>query len=422
MQTGVDVATLKRIGEDSVKLPEGFTVHPRLKRGHIDARLSALKAEGKAEIDWATAECLAFGSLVRQGYNLRLCGQDVERGTFSQRHHVLTDQNSDATAVPLRENKGSPNDGRFQTVNSHLSEEAVLAFEYGYSWESPKNFNVWEAQFGDFNNGAQIIIDTFLASGESKWMRATGLTMMLPHGYDGAGPEHSSARVERFLQMTDDWHDLPRSKALAVTGGGAPRTNSVNMLVANVSTPANYFHLLRRQMLRSYRKPLVIITPKQLLRHADAVSALADMAPGTTFQPVLADAQVKDASSVKTVVFVSGKIYYDLAAKRAEMARNDLAFVRVEELCPFPAEGLAAQLAAYPAAKNVVWMQEEPSNMGAWAYMAPRLQQMLLAQPKHAHLQLQYVGRPALPSPAVGAAVYHKKEVEQLFNDIFNMQ
>jgi probable 2-oxoglutarate dehydrogenase E1 component DHKTD1 len=400
------------------------TVHPRLKRGHIDARLSAL-ASSKSEIDWATAECLAFGSLVREGFNLRLCGQDVERGTFSQRHHVLTDQQSDGTLVPLHSSKQLQSQaGRFTTINSHLSEEAVLGFEYGYSWENPRNFNVWEAQFGDFNNGAQIILDTFVASGESKWLRSSGITILLPHGYDGAGPEHSSSRVERFLQMTDDWHDLPREQALQVNGGGAPRGNSVNMLVANASTPANYFHLLRRQMVRQYRKPLVIVTPKTLLRHPEAVSSLAEMAEGTTFSPVLDDVHVSDPKKVSTVVFLTGKMYYELAAKRTELGRdNTVAFVRLEELCPFPAAGVSAALARYPSAKKVMWAQEEPSNMGCWSYMAPRIGRLLQDSndKKVQKMRVEYVGRPALPSPAVGAAVYHKKEVEKLFKDIFEL-
>ena len=416
-KTGVAVQTLKEIGEASVKLPEGFNLHPRLKRGHVDARLAAL-ASSKPEIDWATAECLAFGSLVREGYNLRLVGQDVERGTFSQRHHVLTDQNTDKTTMPLDVAR-TPGSGRFQTINSHLSEEAVLGFEYGYSWENPLNFNVWEAQFGDFNNGAQIILDTFWASGESKWLRQSGLVLLLPHGYDGAGPEHSSSRVERFLQMTDDWHDLPRSQALAVTGGGAPKTNSVNFLVANVSTPANYFHLLRRQMVRKYRKPLVVITPKTLLRHAEAVSSLAEMGEGTSFQTVIGDEQAKaSAKDVKTVVFLTGKVYYECVAKRAELGRRDLAFVRVEELCPFPLARLQQELSCFPGATEVVWFQEEPSNMGCWGYMAPRLANLTGAKGQKMP-PVRYVGRAALPLPAVGASVYHKKEVELLFKNLF---
>lgn len=386
-----------------------------MKRGHVDARLSALNST-RADLDWATCEVLALESLVRDGFNVRLCGQDVERGTFSQRHHVLTDQQTGGTYQPLNApGMRSNSAGRFTTINSHLAEEAVLGFEYGYSWESSKNMNIWEAQFGDFNNGAQIMIDAFVTSGESKWLRATGQTILLPHGYDGAGPEHSSSRVERFLQMTDDCHDFP--SVVGLNGGGMPKSNNVNFIVANVTTPANYFHLLRRQMVRSYRKPLVVITPKTLLRHADAVSALADMGAGTHFQPVLSDAGV-DASGVKTIVFVTGKVYYELVAKRSELNRTDLVFIRLEELCPFPAAALTAEVAKYTNAQQAVWFQEEPSNMGAWSYAQPRITNML-NQSGRSLSPLRYVGRVALPSPSVGAGVYHKKEVETIFNQIF---
>jgi probable 2-oxoglutarate dehydrogenase E1 component DHKTD1 len=405
---------------DSVALPAGFTLHPRLKRGHVDARLSALES-ATPDIDWATAEVLAYGSLVRDGYNLRLCGQDVERGTFSQRHHVLTDQKTDATLMPmLSAAHRLPKSGRFQTVNTHLSEFAALGFEFGYSWENPRNLNVWEAQFGDFNNGAQIIIDTFLATTEVKWLRASGLIMLLPHGYDGAGPEHSSSRVERFLQMTDDVHDFPLSNIDGViTGGGQPRTNSPNMLIANVTTPANYFHLLRRQMLRTYRKPLIVVTPKTLLRLPEAVSSLEEMAPGSSFKVVLGDAMAEKSpasmKAIKRVVFISGKVYYDLISKRSELKRNDIAFIRLEELCPFPFATLLTHIAKYTSAEEFVWFQEEPSNMGAWSYVQPRLAQLMLASKE----TFRYVGRNALPMSAVGAAVYHKKEVEQIYTTVF---
>lgn len=269
--------------------------------------------------------------------------------------------------------------------------------------------------------GAQIVLDAFVASGESKWLRASGLTILLPHGYDGAGPEHSSSRMERFLQMSDDHTDRSAEELAGLTnGGGEPLSNSVNWLIANPTTPANYFHLLRRQMLRAYRKPLVVVAPKTLLRHADAVSSLADMAPGQRFQPVLPDSHVTKPEQVRTVVFVSGKVYYEACAKRAELGRDDLAFIRVEELSPFPLEQLAAEVARFNNAQRFVWFQEEPANMGAWNYVAPRIQRMMREKvsggSKHT---LQYIGRHALPSPAVGAAVYHKEEVARIFKQLF---
>jgi len=399
--TGVAKEVLKQVALDSVKLPADFNAHPRLVRAHVEARTTAVN--NGAGIDWATAESMAFGSLMKEGYNVRVSGQDVERGTFSQRHGVITDQVNENRYSPLA-NAGYP--GSLQLVSSHLSEFAVLGFEFGYSWESPKNLAMWEAQFGDFHNGAQIIIDNFISSSEDKWLRATGMVMLLPHGFDGAGPEHSSARIERFLQLVNT---EPNSK----------EQGNVNLLAANPTTPANYFHLLRRQMIRKYRKPLVVFSPKVLLRHSQAVSTLEDMAPGTHFQPVIDDNV--DKTKVDTVVLVSGKSYFDLAQKRQENKSENVAFVRVEELSPFPFAEVEKVLEGYTkkskGVKRVLWFQEEPSNAGAWSYVEPRLN-LVLSEKQLPSVKL--VSRPSIASVAVGAGVLHKAEVEKLFADLFN--
>lgn len=405
VQTGVDVSQLKTISKASVTLPPSFAVHPRLKKGHVDARLQV--TESGKDIDWATAEAMAFGTLMAEGKNLRIAGQDVDRGTFSHRHTVLIDQNTAERYTPLL-NAGLP--GKIHSVNSHLAELAVMLYEFGYSWESPNTFNLWEAQFGDFNNGAQIAIDQFLTSSESKWLRQSALTLLLPHGYDGAGPEHSSSRVERFLQLSDD------SEFKIHTKGDK---NNINLIVVNCTTPAQYFHVLRRQLVRNYRKPLVIITPKTLLRHEKAVSNIEEMGPGTQFHSVLADTSLSaaDASKVKTVVLLSGKSYYELVDRRNAAGRSDIAFIRVEELSPFPWEAVQAHIAPYTNASNFVWFQEEPANAGCWNWVMPRINKLLKSMGKNG--EVQYVGRPPLASPAVGAAVYHKKEHEQMFKDLF---
>jgi len=482
LDSGVEWSKLKEIGQLSVAMPppppskeqqqptSSFKVHPRLQRSHINARLTALDAAPTSKsLDWATCETLAFGSLQSEGYHIRIVGQDVERGTFSQRHHVLTDQNTGFTWAPLRALGARQGFGRFHTINSHLSEESVLGFEYGYALESPKHAVVWEAQFGDFFNEAQPILDSLVIGSESKWLRAHGLIVLLPHGYDGAGPEHSSCRMERFLQMSDDPHALPTEHPAQVRmsnanktimkevyGKGKSKTNNkksssnshaaatsadisrhLNLLIANPTTPSNYFHLLRRQYLRPFRKPLVIVGPKTLLRHAKALSAAEEIQPGTAFKPILSDEATTldgtanasaeeriDPAQVKTVVLLTGKLYYDLIEKRAQLKRKDLVFIRLEELAPFPRPQLVQELSKYTAATKLVWLQEEPSNMGAWNYVAPRLQVTLAESPdlpiaKATKCHVEYIGRQALPVPAVGAAVYHKAEINKFMEEVF---
>jgi probable 2-oxoglutarate dehydrogenase E1 component DHKTD1 len=455
--TGVDVQVLREVGRASVTLPAGFAPHDRLVRGHVLPRLAALgyAADGNVDaaaesaalagptLDWATAEALAFGSLLAQGHDVRLSGQDAQRGTFSHRHAMFVDQRSGAKVNPLHEGvaagagSGAPRTaannaagpGRFSVVSSLLSEFGVLGFEYGYSWENPDPLVLWEAQFGDFSNGAQIIIDQFISGGESKWLRQSGLVMLLPHGYDGAGPEHSSARIERFLQLVNSQAVTRMAPAeyarMALEAGVSDKTiaEAHNMVVANPTTPANYFHLLRRQVGRPFRKPLVVVGPKTLLRHPAAKSALADLAPGTGFQPVLTEGAGGDGAApaagpnrdIKRVLLVSGKLHLELAARRAAASSataKETAIVRVEELAPFPTAAIMATLQErYPALGRVDWVQEEPANAGAWtwaeAHMAPALQAAGLPA-------LRYFGRPALAAPAVGLSKLNKLQQEAL--------
>ncbi|KAJ3394106.1 hypothetical protein HDU84_000134 [Entophlyctis sp. JEL0112] len=388
VDTGVDVSTLKKVGIASVE-SHGITPHTRLSKFHITPRLA--KLESGTGLDWATCEALAFGSLLLQGYDVRISGQDVGRGTFSQRHAMLVDQNDEHVVIPL--NHITENQGKMEIANSNLSEFAVLGFEIGVSWENPNRLVIWEAQFGDFFNGAQIIIDTFLSSSESKWLRQTGLVMLLPHGYDGAGPEHSSCRIERFLQLTDAKFDMNDT-----------RPENCNMHVVYPTTPAQMFHVLRRQLARNYRRPLVIAGPKTLLRHPQAVSSITEMAPGTSFQNIIVDAASK--SSVKRVVFCSGKLYYELAKERAIKGLDErVAIVRLEEIAPFPWNDLESTLKEFLGATEYVWAQEEPQNQGCYTFVAPRLQQIL---PQG--IVLQYVGRQTLAVPATGIGAHYKAE------------
>jgi len=395
--TGVSADVLKFVGSKSVQAPEDFNVHSHLKKHHIEGRIK--KLESGAGIDWGTAEALAMGSLLYQGFNIRISGQDVGRATFSHRHAMLVDQESNEIYIPMNDIMENQ-EGKLEIANSILSEEAVLAFEYGMSVESPNNLIIWEAQFGDFFNGAQIILDTYIANGESKWGLQSGLVMMLPHGMDGAGPEHSSCRIERFLQMTD-------SKESSADG------DNVNWEVVHPTTAAQHFHLLRRQMVRNYRKPLVIIAPKTLLRLPAAASTLAEMSPGKCFQTVLSDTNVPAPEKVEKVVFVSGKHYFTLSKYIQENSVQNVAVVRLESICPFPAERLQQELKKFKNAKKFVWSQEEHRNMGCWSFIQPRFENLV-------GVKLSYAGRGELCQPAVGVGQVHQAENKQILDETFS--
>ncbi|MBN8913021.1 MAG: 2-oxoglutarate dehydrogenase E1 component [Rhizobiales bacterium] len=387
--TGVSLETLREIGRNITSIPADFQAHKTIVRLLERRREMVVKGEG---IDWAMAEHLAFGTLVTEGFPVRLSGQDCERGTFSQRHSVLIDQETERRYTPLRH--VAPDQARFEVINSMLSEEAVLGFEYGYSLAEPNALVCWEAQFGDFANGAQVVFDQFISSGERKWLRMSGLVCLLPHGYEGQGPEHSSARLERFLQLCaeDNWQ------------------------VANCTTPANYFHILRRQLHREFRKPLILMTPKSLLRHKRVVSRLDEMGPGTTFHRVLWDDTFrKPEEEIKRVVLCSGKVYYDLADARDAEELFDVYILRLEQLYPFPARALITELGRFPNAE-VIWCQEEPKNMGAWTFIEPNINWVLdrLHSPDR---RVRYAGRSASASTATGLMSKHIHEQKTLVAD-----
>jgi 2-oxoglutarate dehydrogenase E1 component len=384
--TAVPLDALCEVGAALGRVPEGFGVNPKVAR-QLEAKRQAIK-DGEG-IDWATGEALGFGTLLLEGHRVRLSGEDVQRGTFSQRHAVLVDQANQSEYVPL--NNIRDGQARFEVFNSLLSEFGVLGLEYGYTLADPHTLVLWEAQFGDFANGAQVIIDQFIASGEAKWLRMSGLVLLLPHGYEGQGPEHSSARLERYLQMC------------------AER----NMRVCNITTPANYFHALRRQLKANYRKPLVLMTPKSLLRHKLAVSKLAEFGPDSAFQRVIPETDaIAPEAEVRRVVLCSGKVYYDLLQARRDAGVQDVAIVRMEQLHPFPKEGLGQALAPYTNAE-VVWCQEEPENMGAWCFVDRRIEGVLKTLDVKAK-RPDYAGRCAAASPATGLAKVHAKQQESL--------
>jgi 2-oxoglutarate dehydrogenase E1 component len=398
-RTGVPTETLKEIGRTISAVPPGFQVHRTIQRFLDNRKRMAETGEG---IDWAMAEALAFGSLLLEGHPVRLSGQDVERGTFSQRHSVLLDQETEERCTRL--NAIREGQARFEVVNSMLSEEAVLGFEYGYSLSEPNALVLWEAQFGDFANGAQVVFDQFISSGERKWLRMSALTCLLPHGYEGQGPEHSSARLERWLQMCAE----------------------DNMQVAHCSTPANYFHILRRQLKREFRKPLILMTPKSLLRHKRCVSRLADMAEESCFHRVLWDDAQGGASGIKLVrddkirrvVLCAGKVYYDLFEEREKRGVDDVYLLRVEQLYPFPMKALTTELARFKGA-DVIWCQEEPKNMGSWTFVEPYLEWVL----DHAGTKVKrprYVGRPASASTAVGQMSKHLAQLQAFLDEAFS--
>lgn len=398
-QTGYDVGALKEIGVSSVRTPESFTVHPHLRKVHCDARIRRV-TEGLS-LDWATCEALAFGSLMMQGFNVRLSGQDVERGTFSNRHLTLVDRKNGQKITPLNLLR-CDQPGHLEPCNSILSELAVLAFEYGMSIENPNRLTLWEAQFGDFFNSAQTVFDTCILSGESKWLLQSGIVILLPHGHDGAGPEHSSCRLERFLQLSDSQED-------GVDG------ESVNCSIANVTTPAQYFHLLRRQMLRPYRKPLVLASPKLLLRHPDCVSSLHHMGTQTHFQSVIDDPLFPSSnpkSPITKIIVCTGKHYFTLHKYRKENKLVDTSLIRIEMLVPFPTVQLQQVLKTYTNAKRIIWSQEEPRNMGAWSFVAPRLS-------KTSALPLHYAGRLESCFVATSVKQQHENECLQILNETF---
>ncbi|MET0240439.1 MAG: 2-oxoglutarate dehydrogenase E1 component [Sphingobium sp.] len=375
------------LGKTLTTVPEGVNVHKTLRRV-LDAK-AEMFAKGE-NYDWATGEALAFGSLLSEGYGVRLSGQDSGRGTFSQRHSVWVDQATENKYIPL----STVPHGRFEVLDSPLSEYGVLGFEYGFAMADPKTLVLWEAQFGDFANGAQIIIDQYIAASEAKWLRANGLVMLLPHGYEGQGPEHSSARLERFLQLCAEG----------------------NIQVANCTTPANYFHLLRRQMLRPFRKPLIIMTPKSLLRHKLAVSRTEDFQGDTHFRRMLSDTNPAPDAETTRLVLCSGKVAYDLIEARDAAEDEGTQIVRVEQLYPFPTEALAVRLARMPKLEEVIWCQEEPRNNGAWSFVEPFIEQALDAAGR-SPMRARYAGRKAAASPATGLAKRHLAEQGALIAD-----
>jgi 2-oxoglutarate dehydrogenase E1 component len=389
--TAVPLAELKRLAERITTVPENFKVHPLVERVINDRRNMA---RGDQSLDWGMGEHLAYASLVASGYAVRLTGQDSGRGTFTHRHAVLHDQNrerwNDGTYIPLQ--NVADGQASFTVIDSVLSEEAVLGFEYGYSTAEPNTLVAWEAQFGDFVNGAQVVIDQFISSGEVKWGRVSGLTMLLPHGYEGQGPEHSSARIERFLQLCAE----------------------NNMQVVQPTTPAQIFHLLRRQMIRLFRKPLIIFTPKSLLRHKEAVSDLSELAKGS-FHPVLGETDSAiEPKKVKRVLACSGRVYYDLVAHRRDTKANDVAIIRIEQLYPFAHKQFEAELKKFDNLSEVVWVQDEPQNQGPWFYIEHHLSEGMKEGQK-----LAYSGRPASASPAVGYYAKHYEQQKALIEGAF---
>lgn len=404
-ETAVPAARLADLGHRLTTIPNAVDVHKTLKRVYEGRREMITTGQN---LDWATAESLAFGSLLEEGFPVRLSGQDSVRGTFSQRHSGIVDQTTEKRYTPL--NNLSDKQAHFEVIDSALSEEAVLGFEYGYSLADPNTLVMWEGQFGDFVNGAQVVIDQFITSGERKWLRMSGLTMLLPHGYEGQGPEHSSARLERFLQACAE----------------------DNIQVANCTTPANYFHILRRQMHRPFRKPLIIMTPKSLLRHKKAVSPLADLAEGSSFHRVLHDdaqtrpdvagVKIKADKEIRRVILCSGKVYYDLLERREKDAQDgkpvdDVYILRLEQFYPWPMKSLLTELGRFPNAE-VVWCQEEPKNMGGWTFVDPWIE-LTLEKLNVKSKRARYVGRPASASTAAGLMSRHLKELDAFLTEAF---
>ncbi|KAF7231961.1 hypothetical protein EG68_08376 [Paragonimus skrjabini miyazakii] len=414
--TGVESSVLEHIGHVISEPPEGMVIHPGLKRTLKERREFCEQRVA----NWALGELFAYGSLLREGYHVRLSGQDVERGTFSHRHAVLHDQDVDKKVyVPM--NNLFPSQAPFTVCNSSLSEYGVMGFELGYSLTNPNSLIIWEAQFGDFNNTAQCVIDQFISSGQQKWVRQSGIVLLLPHGYEGMGPEHSSARIERFLQMSnDDENHVP------VFGDQfmMQQLHEINWIVANCSTPANFFHILRRQILLPFRKPLIVFTPKSLLRHPDAKSPFEDMLPGSEFKRYLPETGVaaQNTENVKKLILCSGKVYYDLVKERNAIGLDsDIAISRVEQLTPFPYDLVKTDLERYPNA-IIQWVQEEHKNMGAWSYVQPRINHLIsIALPDRRHNKISYAGRQVSASTAAGHKAMHLMEVSLLMKQALSV-
>jgi 2-oxoglutarate dehydrogenase E1 component len=400
-KTAISKETLAEVGKALTTAPEDFPLHKTV--GRLLEAKAAMFRDGKG-FDWATAEAIAFGSLLTEGYKVRLAGQDSARGTFSQRHSALINQETEDRYYPL--NHIREGQAEYEVIDSMLSEYAVLGFEYGYSLAEPNALTLWEAQFGDFANGAQIMFDQFISSGESKWLRMSGLVCLMPHGYEGQGPEHSSARLERFLTMC---------------GGD-------NWIVANCTTPANYFHLLRRQLHRSYRKPLMLMTPKSLLRHKMAVSEAEEFTTGSSFHRVLWDDAEKGNSEtklvaddkIKRVVMCSGKVYYDLLEERDSRGIDDIYILRFEQFYPFPAQSAVKELERFKNAE-MVWCQEEPKNQGAWSFIEPNIE-WVLGRIGAKHGRPAYAGRATAASPATGLASQHKAQQAALVDEALTIK
>ncbi|MCX8224668.1 MAG: thiamine pyrophosphate-dependent enzyme, partial [Sulfitobacter sp.] len=400
-KTAIAPETMADIGKALTTAPESFPIHKTVTR-LLEAKAEMFKSG--TGFDWATAEALAFGSLLTEGYKVRLSGQDSARGTFSQRHSALINQENEDRYYPL--NHIREGQAEYEVIDSMLSEYAVLGFEYGYSLAEPNALTLWEAQFGDFANGAQIMFDQFISSGESKWLRMSGLVCLMPHGYEGQGPEHSSARLERFLTMC---------------GGD-------NWIVANCTTPANYFHLLRRQLHRSYRKPLMLMTPKSLLRHKMAVSKTEEFTTGSSFHRVLwddaqqgnSDTKLVSDDKIKRVVMCSGKVYYDLLEERDARGIDDIYLLRFEQFYPFPAQSAVKELNRFKNAE-MVWCQEEPKNQGAWTFIEPNIE-WVLGRINATHTRPVYTGRATSASPATGLASQHKAQQAALVDEALTIE
>ena len=390
--TRIDMQRLQALAHDMNRAPDNFPLQRQVSKILEDRRRMGA---GGMPVNWGCAETLAYASLVTSGYPIRLTGQDVGRGTFSHRHAVLHNQKEEAVHIPLQHM--SEDQAKFRIHDSLLSEEAVLAFEYGYATTLPQGLVIWEAQFGDFANGAQVVIDQFIASGEHKWSRLCGLTMLLPHGYEGQGPEHSSARLERFLQLSAEH----------------------NIQVCVPSTPAQVFHMLRRQTIRPLRKPLIVMSPKSLLRHKEAVSSLEDLADGH-FHNVMDETDALDKSSVERVIICSGKVFYDLRAARRERGIENIAILRLEQLYPFPEAELLHELSAYPNINDAVWCQEEPQNQGAWYASQHHMRRVLFRHKENVYLH--YVGRESSAAPAAGYMALHVEQQEKLINQALTLE